>query len=135
MKEGNLLRALEKSLHSSKLAPYDISVRWKPLHEQPIGWEPDINDGALEHSPLVDIHSCGGHETQEGCLRTAGYPKDQVRQRPRQGTPSTQGGFSLVLELGRENRRFPRRGQIRRRALERPALPPCLQASGTGEKE
>jgi hypothetical protein len=26
-------------------APYDIFVRWKLLHEQPIGWEPDINDG------------------------------------------------------------------------------------------
>jgi hypothetical protein len=25
--------------------PYDIFVRWKPLHEQPIGWNPDINDG------------------------------------------------------------------------------------------
>jgi len=25
--------------------PYDIFVRWKPLHEQPIGWTPDINDG------------------------------------------------------------------------------------------
>lgn len=25
--------------------PYDIFVRWKPLHRQPIGWEPDINDG------------------------------------------------------------------------------------------
>lgn len=27
------------------MPPYDIFVRWKPLHEQPIGWEPDINDG------------------------------------------------------------------------------------------
>lgn len=26
-------------------APYDIFVRWKPLEEQPIGWEPDLNDG------------------------------------------------------------------------------------------
>jgi hypothetical protein len=26
--------------------PFDIFVRWKPLYEQPIGWEPDINDGA-----------------------------------------------------------------------------------------
>jgi hypothetical protein len=26
-------------------SPYDIYVRWKPLHEQPIGWEPDLNDG------------------------------------------------------------------------------------------
>ena len=25
--------------------PYDLFVRWKPLAEQPIGWEPDINDG------------------------------------------------------------------------------------------
>jgi hypothetical protein len=25
--------------------PYDIYVRWKPLHQQPIGWEPDLNDG------------------------------------------------------------------------------------------
>lgn len=25
--------------------PYDIFVRWKSLHEQPIGWEPDLNDG------------------------------------------------------------------------------------------
>ena len=25
--------------------PYDIYVRWKPLHEQPMGWNPDLNDG------------------------------------------------------------------------------------------
>jgi hypothetical protein len=25
--------------------PFDLFVRWKPLHKQPIGWEPDINDG------------------------------------------------------------------------------------------
>jgi hypothetical protein len=25
--------------------PYDIFVRWKPLHEQAIGWHPDLNDG------------------------------------------------------------------------------------------
>lgn len=26
-------------------APYDIFVRWKPLTEQAIGWNPDLNDG------------------------------------------------------------------------------------------
>jgi hypothetical protein len=26
-------------------APYDTFVRWKPLDEQPIGWNPDLNDG------------------------------------------------------------------------------------------
>ena len=25
--------------------PYEIFVRWKPLHEQPIGWDPDLDDG------------------------------------------------------------------------------------------
>ena len=25
--------------------PFDIFIRWKPVEEQPIGWEPDINDG------------------------------------------------------------------------------------------
>lgn len=26
-------------------SPYDIFVRWKPLSEQAVGWNPDINDG------------------------------------------------------------------------------------------
>jgi len=26
-------------------APYDIFVRWKPLSQQAIGWNPDLNDG------------------------------------------------------------------------------------------
>jgi len=25
--------------------PFDLFIRWKPLAEQPIGWDPDINDG------------------------------------------------------------------------------------------
>jgi hypothetical protein len=25
--------------------PYDIYVRWKPIEGQPVGWNPDINDG------------------------------------------------------------------------------------------
>jgi hypothetical protein len=34
--------------------PYDIYVRWKPLHEQPIGWEPDLDDGVrLNIRPFV----------------------------------------------------------------------------------
>jgi hypothetical protein len=34
--------------------PYDIYVRWKPLHKQPIGWEPDLNDGVrLNIRPFV----------------------------------------------------------------------------------
>ena len=34
--------------------PYDIYVRWKPLHEQPMGWHPDLNDGVrLNIRPFV----------------------------------------------------------------------------------
>ncbi len=34
--------------------PYGIYVRWKPLHEQPIGWNPDLNDGVrLNIRPFV----------------------------------------------------------------------------------
>jgi len=39
----NLKARLEAILAGE--APYDIFVRWKPLAEQPIGWNPDLNDG------------------------------------------------------------------------------------------
>ena len=26
-------------------SPYDAFVRWKPIHQQAVGWEPDLNDG------------------------------------------------------------------------------------------
>jgi hypothetical protein len=36
-------------------APYDIFVRWKPLEQQPIGWEPDLNDGVrLNIRPFIE---------------------------------------------------------------------------------
>lgn len=40
-------QALKKKLEAilEREAPYDIFVRWKPLAEQPIGWNPDLNDG------------------------------------------------------------------------------------------
>ncbi len=35
--------------------PYDIFVRWKPLHEQAIGWNPDLNDGVrMNIRPFVE---------------------------------------------------------------------------------
>jgi len=39
----NLQKTLEAILAGE--APLDIFVRWKPLEEQPIGWNPDLNDG------------------------------------------------------------------------------------------
>ncbi len=41
--------------------PFDIFVRWKPLHEQPVGWEPDINDGVrLNIRPFMTDDIPGG---------------------------------------------------------------------------
>jgi hypothetical protein len=39
----NLQVELRKILEGE--APYDVFVRWKSLDKQPIGWEPDLNDG------------------------------------------------------------------------------------------
>ena len=48
-----LQRKLETILEGE--APYDIYVRWKAMHEQPIGWEPDLNDGVrLNVRPFVE---------------------------------------------------------------------------------
>jgi hypothetical protein len=40
-------QALKKKLEAilEGEAPYDIFVRWKPIEQQPIGWNPDLNDG------------------------------------------------------------------------------------------
>jgi hypothetical protein len=41
-------------------APYDIFVRWKPLERQPIGWNPDLNDGVrLNIRPFMSVLDVG----------------------------------------------------------------------------
>ena len=48
-----LKEKLEAILHGE--APYDIFVRWKSLEQQPIGWEPDLNDGVrLNIRPFME---------------------------------------------------------------------------------
>ena len=56
--EGRALAA--QALHTKLAAieagepPYDIYIRWKPLAEQPLGWQPDLNDGVrLNIRPFV----------------------------------------------------------------------------------
>jgi hypothetical protein len=50
--------------------PYDIFVRWKPLHEQPIGWDPDINDGVLINiRPIFNAQLSKGSMAGAGILR------------------------------------------------------------------
>jgi hypothetical protein len=45
--------------------PYDLFIRWKPLHEQPMGWQPDINDGVrLNIRPFLSVDLSRG---KKGC--------------------------------------------------------------------
>jgi len=52
--QADLLKILEGE------APNDIFVRWKTLHEQAIGWNPDINDGVrLNIRPFLTVRDVG----------------------------------------------------------------------------
>ena len=48
-----LQQSLQAILEGEK--PYDIFVRWKPLAKQPLGWEPDLDDGVrINIRPFVE---------------------------------------------------------------------------------
>ena len=50
--------------------PCDVFVRWKPLGEQPIGWEPDINDGVrINIRPFMSAELSRGGRVGAGILR------------------------------------------------------------------
>lgn len=54
----NLKKRLELILEGE--APYDIFVRWKPIEKQPIGWDPDLNDGVrLNIRPFMSVPYVG----------------------------------------------------------------------------
>jgi hypothetical protein len=53
--QGELRRILDGEL------PYDIFIRWKPLRRQPIGWEPDLDDGVrINARPFLTARLSGG---------------------------------------------------------------------------
>jgi hypothetical protein len=55
-------------------APYDIFVRWKAIEQQPIGWNPDLNDGiCLNIRPFVLVEDIK--------VRDAGVLRDRVTAR------------------------------------------------------
>ena len=65
-------------------APYDIFVRWKPIEEQPIGWNPDLNDGVrLNIRPFLSVPDVG--KRGAGVLRdkpNIKWDKDRGRDVP-----------------------------------------------------
>ena len=61
--------------------PFDIFVRWKPMHDQPLGWAPDVDDGVrLNIRPFMAVDIPGGRKGA-GVLRV----KPNVHWRPDRG--------------------------------------------------
>ena len=72
--EDRLTAALQLKIRLSAIAegepPHDLFIRWKPLHEQPLGWQPDLNDGVrLNIRPFMADDLPGGKKGT-GILRT-----------------------------------------------------------------
>ena len=82
--QGQLKKILEGE------PPYDIFVRWKPLHQQAIGWDPDINDGVrLNIRPFL---KCPAAQRRQDRRRDPARQArhDQVGERPGQGADALQ---------------------------------------------
>ena len=72
--EGRLAAALELQQQLQLIfkgeAPLDLFVRWKPLHRQPLGWEPDLDDGVrLNIRPFLRAELRKGGKKGAGLLR------------------------------------------------------------------
>ncbi len=75
--------------------PCDLFVRWKPLHAQAIGWEPDLDDGVrLNIRPFMRAELRKGGRAGAGILRmkpTVRWGKDRGKEpqepRPREEFP------------------------------------------------
>jgi hypothetical protein len=79
--EDRLAAALELQGELKKILagepPYDLFIRWKPLHQQPIGWEPDINDGVrLNIRPFMVATLSRG---KKGCGLLRAKPGSSVK--------------------------------------------------------
>ncbi len=75
--------------------PYDIFVRWRPLHGQAVGWEPNIDDGIrLNIRPFMRASLRRGGRAGAGILRwkpNITWKKDRGKEpeelRPREDFP------------------------------------------------
>ena len=69
--------------------PFDLFIRWKSLEEQPIGWEPDVNDGVrLNIRPFMARDLPSGRKGA-GILRTkpnVHWRKDRAKEPARDET-------------------------------------------------
>ena len=77
--------------------PYDIFVRWKPIEEQPIGWNPDLNDGVrLNIRPFLSVPDVG--KRGAGVLRDK--PKSLHWEKDRGSDVPSAPWYKLGLQYG-----------------------------------
>lgn len=75
--------------------PYDLFIRWRPLHEQPAGWAPNLDDGVrLNIRPFMRAELQSGGRKGAGILRVRPnitWKKDRGKEpeslRPREEFP------------------------------------------------
>ena len=97
--DGRLAAALDLQQQLQRILvgepPCDIFVRWRPLHGQAIGWEPNINDGVrLNIRPFMRVELRKGGRAGAGLLRwkpNVKWGKDRGKEpeepRPRDDFP------------------------------------------------
>ncbi len=89
----DLQQQLERILKGEP--PCDLFVRWKPLHAQPMGWQPDLDDGVLLNiRPFMRAELRKGGRAGAGILRmkpNVKWGKDRGKEpeepRPREKFP------------------------------------------------
>ncbi|MBL7091429.1 DNA methyltransferase [Acidovorax sp.] len=78
-------------------APHDIFVRWKSIEEQPIGWNPDLNDGVrMNIRPFLSVSDVGRRGA--GVLRD--LPKSLHWEKDRGADPIDAPWYELGLKYG-----------------------------------
>ncbi len=91
--------------------PYGIFVRWKPMEQQPIGWEPDLNDGVrLNVRPFVTADILRKRPSikwgQDRGKNPPGSPWGEERINDRHLTLAEKTGYAI------ENRVRPPKGEV-----------------------
>ena len=96
--------------------PCDLFVRWKALGEQPVGWEPDINDGVrINIRPFMSAELTRGGRAGAGVLRVKpkiAWNKDRgkeaLKPRKRWRPPWAEDDDNVDAEIDEERELRPR---------------------------
>ena len=128
--DGRLAAALDLQEQLQRIRtgepPCDIFVRWRPLHDQAIGWEPDINDGVrLNIRPFMRAELRKGGRAGAGILRwkpNISWKKDRGKEPEEPRPPEDFPWFWGCPGGGSEGQRTDFQGhrgrRIRRQPLE-----------------